>query len=236
MRSRTFVPSRVGATLVALLVVAFALAQVPASGSAGGGVNLQAAPPTAATVPPERTVPRITTAHRTTTRKKVVRKSVTTVKQATTAGSTKVTGTTIAGGSTTKVMKALRATVNGSGSYVAVRAEPDPKSALLRRIPDGTIVSIGCQMIGVSVADPGLRRKSAVWNRLTTGGYMTNLYSSLYRDGETKPTVGHVCSRSTSVSGTEGSGSSATTTTQVPSDGGPANGKVPTKPAVTAVS
>ena len=85
MRSRTFVPSRVGATLVALLVVAFALAQVPASGSAGGGVNLQAAPPTAATVPPERTVPRTTTAHRTTTRKKVVRKSVTTVKQATTA-------------------------------------------------------------------------------------------------------------------------------------------------------
>ncbi len=230
MRSRTFVPSRFVATAVALCIAVFALNEGPAFGSGGAGLTLQAAPPTAATVPPERTIPRITSPVRKTVKKKVVRKPVTTVKHGNT------TGTTIAGAGTTTTVKPLRATVNGSGSYVAVRAEPDPKSALLRRIPDGTIVSIGCQMIGVSVADPGLRRKSAVWNRLTAGGYMTNLYSSLYRDGETKPTVGHVCSRSTSVSGTEGSGSPATTTTQVPSDGGPANGKVPTKPAVTAVS
>ena len=229
MRSRTFVPSRVVATAVSLCIAVFALSEGAAFGSGREGVALQAAPPTAATVPPERTIPRITSTVRKAA-KKVVRKPVTTVKHA------NATGTTIVGSGTTTTVKPLRATVSGAGTYVAVRAQADPKSALLRRIPDGTIVSIGCQMIGVSVADPGLRRKSALWNRLTTGGYMTNLYTSLYRDGETKPTVGHACSRSTSVSGTEGSGSSATATTQLPADGGPANGKVPTKPAVTAVS
>ncbi len=219
--------------LVAVVVAGVALNEGTALGTGGTGPAFQAAPPTAATVPPERTVPRITAARKT-VKKKVVRKPVTTVKKAKTTTKTTVKGaTTVAGSPTTTVFKPLRATVSGAGTYVAVRAEPDPKSALLRRIPDGTVVSIRCQVVGVAVSDPGAGRKSAVWNHLVAGGYITNMYTTLYVDGETKPAAGRTCSGSSGSSGGETSAGTETGTVTATTG---TSGKIPAKPVITAVS
>ena len=220
--------------VIAVIVAGVAFNQGTAVGTGRSGSTLQAAPPTAATVPPERTVPRITSARKST--KKVIRKPVTTVKKATTTAKSTIKGatTTPAGTPTTTVPKPLRATVSGAGTYVAVRAEPDPKSALLKRMPEGTMVSIRCQVVGVAVSDPGAGRKSAVWNQLVAGGYITNMYTTLYVEGETKPAAGRACSGSSgSSNGDTSTGAGTVTATTLATD---SSGKIPAKPVITAVS
>lgn len=234
MGPRTFVPRRVWATTIALAIAVFVLNNGAAIGSGGSGLEVQAVAPTAATVPPERTVPRATSPASKIVKKKVVRKSVTPKKKVKTSGSTKATATTKPGEPSTSVVKSLRATVSGAGTYVAVRAEPDPKSALVRRIPEGTVVSIRCQVIGVAVTDPGVGRKSAIWNLLTTGGYMTNMYTNLYSHGETKIAVGRTCPTAQTGSGSTGPDNPGNPTTSIPDSD--TTGKVPARPVITAVS
>ena len=236
-----FESKRIGAMVFVFFGVIFSLNDGSAAGTPTATVHLQATPPTAATVPPERTVPRVTAAKKATA-KKVVRKTATTVKKAKPA-STKVTSTKVgsstttpSGGTTTTVLKAIRATVNGSGTFVAVRAEPDPKSTLLRRVPDGTVVSISCQVLGVTVSDPDVGRTTPVWNQLTTGGYMTNMYTTLYVEGESKPAAGRTCGGTPSTSGTGATETNDTggVTTTTPAGG--SSGVAPAKPVITAVS
>ena len=228
--------ARLGAMVVVLVVGCVALNDGVALGRGGSGAVFQVVPPTAATVPPERTVPRVTAA-RPAVKKKVVRKPTVTVKKAASTAKATVKGvssTTAPGGATTTVLKPIRATVSGSGTYVAVRSEPDPKAALLKRLPDGTIVSIKCQLVGVAVSDPSAGRKSSLWNELSTGGYITNMYTSLYVDGETKPAQGHSCSDpSGSVSSNPSANLGTATTSPSTVD---SSGKIPAKPVITAVS
>ena len=226
MEFRTPVSRSSWAVVIAGVVSALLLGQPGANGVVGARtVSDQAPAPTAATVPPERTIPRPTSAPK----KKVVRRSTVVKKKATTsktATTTKRTGTTTVatGGAATP---SIRATINSGGALVALRTEPDSHSTLMRRIPDGTTIAIRCQTLAVSVTDLSLGRSSSVWNELTTGGYVTNMYTSLYKAGETAPHVGvSVCGAAKS------SGGEASTSTI----GVGGTEKVPAKPVVTSVS
>jgi hypothetical protein len=235
MQPRNY-PSRIVPPVVVGPIVALVVAVclvVPQSGAAVPNIAPAAATPTptvvgptAATVPPERTIPRpvATKKAKTVTRRKTVTTKRPSARSKSTVATKRTTPTATA--NATSSPGTVRATISSSGALVAIRTEPDPHSTLMRRIPDRTTVAIRCQVVGAQVNDPALGRTSGLWNQLTTGGYVSNIYTSLYKVGETGPRA------PLTLCGSTAAGKEQVT----PTSSGTALRPVPAKTAVTAVS
>lgn len=72
-----------------------------------------------------------------------------------------------------------------AGKGVAVRTAPDTTAAVLGRKAEGTALSITCQVKGTLVRDTTQKRSSALWDKLRTGGFVANIYTTAYEPTRT---------------------------------------------------
>jgi flagellar protein FlgJ len=68
----------------------------------------------------------------------------------------------------------ITATVRTAGVTLNARSGPSTADRVVRTIPNGTRLAVRCQVYGQAVS--GQVRRSAYWNRLTDGSYVTNAY------------------------------------------------------------
>ena len=217
----------VPATLVLATFVGAAL--VVASPSALAQTSSNTTPPRLApTVPPSETIPRAAPAPkpRPTTRR-------TTKKRVTTKPKPKPTvGTTTPNSQDGFV----RATVTGAGTKgVAVREAPTISATLMSRKPEGTILRVACEAAGEAVKDLTSGRSSAVWVKLTSGGFVASIYTTAYEAGS----IG--AGRALPACNADGTTPStiAVATTKKPASGSapaPSSGVVSAKGAVSTVA
>ncbi|HKD96004.1 MAG TPA: sporangiospore maturation cell wall hydrolase GsmA [Micromonosporaceae bacterium] len=78
----------------------------------------------------------------------------------------------------------LAARVNTAGGQVYERSGPSPQATALRLHADGAGIAVVCQVYGVQIS--GYVRDSPNWDRLSTGGYVSDAYVSW---GATRPEV-----------------------------------------------
>lgn len=169
---RSVVGRRVVLVLVASASAAF-VGQPPSSAQSSSNT---AAPLTAPTVPPSATIPRATSASPRPAAPRTTRKRAKTTVKA--KPKTTVAPVGNQDGS-------LRASVSGAGSKgVAVRETPAISGTLISRKPEGTIIRIACEVAGEAVKDLTSGRSSAVWVRLTSGGFVASIYTTAFQAGE----------------------------------------------------
>ena len=72
-----------------------------------------------------------------------------------------------------------------AGKGVAVRTAPDTTAAVLGRKAEGAALSITCQVKGTLVRDTTQKRSSALWDKLRTGGFVANIYTTAYEPTRT---------------------------------------------------
>lgn len=78
--------------------------------------------------------------------------------------------------------KSAPGTVNVAAGYtLSVRARPTSASAKVRSLPDGARVRIVCQTIGKKMT--GTYGTSRLWNKLSKGGYVADVYVYTGSDG-----------------------------------------------------
>ena len=113
--------------------------------------------------------------------------------------------------------------VNGAGQGgVAVRSAPGVAATAIARKAEGVALRISCQVKGEVVRDAKLGRASALWDKLVTGGYVANAYTTAYNAKTIGYTTGlHRCS------GTIPAVPKRTTVTTVVAAVGASRGKVP---------
>ncbi len=91
-----------------------------------------------------------------------------------------------ASSATTASKTVMRAATGGhrvtatAGKGVAVRAAPNTTAATLGRKAEGAALSITCQVKGTLVRDTTQKRSSALWDKLRTGGFVANIYTTAY--------------------------------------------------------
>ena len=97
---------------------------------------------------------------------------------------------------TKKAATATSFRVSGVGKGgVAVRSAPGVAAAAIGRKAEGVVLRISCQVKGEVVRDSKLGRASALWDRLVTGGYVANVYTTAYNAKTVGYTTGlHKCS------------------------------------------
>lgn len=112
--------------------------------------------------------------------------------------------------------------VSGAGQRgVAVRSAPGVAATAIGRKAEGVALRISCQVKGEVVRDAKLGRASALWDKLVTGGYVANVYTTAYNAKTVGYTTGlHRCT------GTIPAVPKRTTATTVVAAVGAATGKV----------
>lgn len=78
------------------------------------------------------------------------------------------------GMSTAQASTAAPGTVHTAGADLAVRSGPSSAKSALRQLRNGTAVSISCQTSGTS--EKGTYGTSRLWDKLTTGGYVADVF------------------------------------------------------------
>ena len=136
-----------------------------------------------------------------------------TVPATTKAASAKPAGTTSATTASrtgTRAASGTHRVTATAGKGVAVRATPDTTAAILGRKAEGAALSITCQVKGTLVRDTTQKRSSALWDKLRTGGFVANIYTTAYEPTKTGYSTGlKACAASKSPTAT---GATATTT------------------------
>ncbi len=120
--------------------------------------------------------------------------------------------------SVTRPASSARRVSATAGKGVAVRAAPNTTAAILGRKPEGAALSITCQVKGTLVRDTTQKRSSALWDKLRTGGFVANIYTTAYEPAKTGYSTGlKACAASKSPTK---SGATVTTTPATTSLGG----------------
>jgi hypothetical protein len=165
------------AALSPVVAIAFATVFGIAFVAVAPEVHAQTSSNTAPTVPPSQTIPRPapSPSPRPATRR-------TTKKRVTTA---KPKPKTTVPSTATSQDGSVRATVTGAGAKgVAVRDAPAITGTLMSRKPEGTILRVACEAPGEAVKDLTSGRSSAVWVKLTSGGFVASIYTTAFEAGK----------------------------------------------------
>ena len=152
-------------SLVAITTVATLWSLASPAGSAVAATVTPApaatgAAPTLPTTPPKKAA--TATVTKTATPKKVT-KTATPKKVTKTAGVT--TGFTVTG---------------TAGKGVAVRSAPGKAAKSIARKAEGATLTISCQVKGETVRDTTSGHVSSLWDKLSSGGYVANIYTTAY--------------------------------------------------------
>ena len=75
--------------------------------------------------------------------------------------------------------------VHTSGADLTVRSGPSSAKSALRQLHNGTAVSISCQTSGTS--EKGTYGTSRLWDKLSTGGYVADVFIYTGSDGRVAP-------------------------------------------------
>ena len=76
---------------------------------------------------------------------------------------------------------ASRFTVTGTaGKGVAVRSAPGKAAKSIARKAEGATLTISCQVKGETVRDTTSGHVSSLWDKLSSGGYVANIYTTAY--------------------------------------------------------
>ena len=173
-------------SLVAITTVATVWSLASPAGSAVAATVTPApaatgAAPTLPTTPPKKAA---TATAKTATPKKVTTataKKVTAKKVTKTAGVT--TGFTVTG---------------TAGKGVAVRSAPGKAAKSIARKAEGATLIISCQVKGETVRDTTSGHVSSLWDKLSSGGYVANIYTTAYEAKTTGYSKGlHRCTGTT---------------------------------------
>lgn len=156
-------PSSRFAGMVGMVAFGMLAAVAPLS-AAGipGAVRSVASPVTTPTVPIPAAAPTVPATTATTAR----------------ASASSASGRTTATKAPTRTGSHRVAATGGKG--VAVRSRPDPAATLLGRKAEGAVLTITCQVKGTLVRDATQNRSSTLWDKLSTGGYVANIYTTAY--------------------------------------------------------
>ena len=72
-------------------------------------------------------------------------------------------------------------TVSGTaGNRVAVRSAPGKAAKSIARKAEGETLAISCQVKGETVRDATSGHVSSLWDKLSSGGYVANIYTTAY--------------------------------------------------------
>ena len=170
-------------SLVAITTVATVWSLASPAGSAVAATVTPApaatgAAPTLPTTPPKKAA--TATVTKTATPKKVT-KTATPKKVTKTAGVT--TGFTVTG---------------TAGKGVAVRSAPGKAAKSIARKAEGATLIISCQVKGETVRDTTSGHVSSLWDKLSSGGYVANIYTTAYEAKTTGYSKGlHRCTGTT---------------------------------------
>ena len=170
-------------SLVAITTVATLWSLASPAGSAVAATVTPApattgAAPTLPTTPPKKAA--TATVTKTATPKKVT-KTATPKKVTKTAGVT--TGFTVTG---------------TAGKGVAVRSAPGKAAKSIARKAEGATLIISCQVKGETVRDTTSGHVSSLWDKLSSGGYVANIYTTAYEAKTTGYSKGlHRCTGTT---------------------------------------
>ncbi len=95
---------------------------------------------------------------------------------------------------------------------ITVRSAPDAATRAIGHRANGSRLSIICQTKGTKVHDTTTGHSSTLWDKLSTGGYVSNLYTHAYSPTTTGYTPG--LKRCTSNTTTKPASRTTTTTTK----------------------
>lgn len=80
---------------------------------------------------------------------------------------------------------AATGTVRTAGSALTVRSTPSTSATVLRSVANGSTITISCQTYGTTVT--GTYGTTNVWDKLSTGGYVSDAYVFTGSDGLVAP-------------------------------------------------
>lgn len=94
---------------------------------------------------------------------------------------------------------ASRFSVTGTaGKGVAVRSAPGKAAKSIGRKAEGATLTISCQVKGETVRDATSGHVSSLWDKLSSGGYVANIYTTAYEAKTTGYSKGlHRCTGTT---------------------------------------